>query len=670
MRRVRAGRHVRTSRGVASIAPAVAAALTALVSPSASLAQTAECLDLLDTMCFPGLPSDRVGGVFWGVSGDGKVVVGNLQDTMRMHAARWSPEAGWDPLGLPGVFSEAYAASQSGSVIVGAFWAPFSHAFRWEGGEFIDLGPGAAHDLSADGRYIAGMLTVAGSNRAIRWDGAEARDLGTLKADNSGQSWAKTISADGSVVAGLSENDQGRIRAFIWGEANGMTALPTAISDDEMPNVWGISADGRVVVGDIQVIGNFAVKWEDESVHRLETLIEGSTLSGARAVSQDGSVIVGFADTEDFTVHAVRWTEDGIEDIHTIESAIASFATGISDDGSTIVGYFSELEGDRPFIWRTEMQDWGKVLQSVHAMADANAIAADAGQHAVATLARNGFLVEQGRGGMRLAGDLFWSGSDEGQGIGSGDGRSGVLSFGYGLSDQVTLGASVAVFGARVGTDAFSNRTGHGAALWGELSETGMDRRGWQASFAAGWGRQGADVTRGLGFENIMLASGKADLDTGVLHAALGYGFQTGSWLVTPSARVSHVRTERSAYSETGSDTLASYEKLRLNRTTLTAKVEAETKVTEFGRLSFGVGVEHDVRADRAGISGSSDIPGFEEFFLESGIRTHRTRGFATAGYRHDLSVDSTMFIDVRAGQSRLGGRGEAGVSVGYQLRF
>lgn len=140
MRRVRAGRHVRTSRGVASIAPGVAAALTALVSPSASLAQTAECLDLLDTMCFPGLPSDRVGGVFWGVSGDGKVAVGNLQDTMRMHAARWSPEAGWDPLGLPGVFSEAYAASRSGSVIVGAFWAPFSHAFRWEGGEFIDLG--------------------------------------------------------------------------------------------------------------------------------------------------------------------------------------------------------------------------------------------------------------------------------------------------------------------------------------------------------------------------------------------------------------------------------------------------------------------------------------------------------------------------------------------------
>jgi probable HAF family extracellular repeat protein len=57
---------------------------------------------------------------------------------------------------------------------------------------------------------------------------------------------------------------------------------------------YGISADGRVVVGASQTVGGAtAFRWEGGVMTSLGDLPGGSTGSYARAVSADGSVVAG-----------------------------------------------------------------------------------------------------------------------------------------------------------------------------------------------------------------------------------------------------------------------------------------------------------------------------------------------------------------------------------------
>ena len=72
-------------------------------------------------------------------------------------------------------------------------------------------------------------------------------------------SWAHAVSADGSVVVGLSTTSSSERQAFIWDEAGGMQNLRQLLIDayglgDSLVGwiLWeatGISADGRTIVG-------------------------------------------------------------------------------------------------------------------------------------------------------------------------------------------------------------------------------------------------------------------------------------------------------------------------------------------------------------------------------------------------------------------------------------
>ena len=61
--------------------------------------------------------------------------------------------------------------------------------------------------------------------RAVRWTADGPLDLGTLP--GASESWARAVSADGSVVAGWSTRDGVGI-AFRWTRQAGMMALDTA----------------------------------------------------------------------------------------------------------------------------------------------------------------------------------------------------------------------------------------------------------------------------------------------------------------------------------------------------------------------------------------------------------------------------------------------------------
>lgn len=113
-----------------------------------------------------------------------------------------------------------------------------------------------------------------------------------------------------------------------------------------------ISADGSVVVGQSALIGGQlkAYRWTQASgMIDLGTL--GGTSSEARAVSADGSVIVGASRTAVGFLRGFRWTQaGGMVEIGTLGAGTTAF--GVSADGSVIVGGSNLASGpSRAFLW-------------------------------------------------------------------------------------------------------------------------------------------------------------------------------------------------------------------------------------------------------------------------------------------------------------------------------
>ena len=136
--------------------------------------------------------------------------------------------------------SYAHALSADGSLAAGQAHndSGESRATVWRGqdyGEKLDLGTlksdnsgeSEVNALSADGSVAAGSVydkddtgfALYQYRRAVVWHGqdyGDKLDLGTLKSDNSGKSTVRSLSADGSVAAGVADNDNGEERATVW----------------------------------------------------------------------------------------------------------------------------------------------------------------------------------------------------------------------------------------------------------------------------------------------------------------------------------------------------------------------------------------------------------------------------------------------------------------------
>ncbi len=261
-----------------------------------------------------GVPPGGSSSEAWGVSADGRVVVGRASVAGYHRAFRWTASGGMQDLGtLPGGrYSAAYDVSADGRVIVGlaesAFPPPLfpygQCAFRWtaEGG-MQNLGTlgsrgdegSEAYGVSDDGRVIVGMSGSDFGPRAFRWTASGGmQDLGTL----SGRySTAYGASADGSVVVGYSWEPGGA--PFRWTASEGMQNLGALPGGNGRGVAYGVSADGRVVVGYADASGHWrAFVWRaGEGMRNLNQLYAdllpgGSHLVEARDISPDGRFIV------------------------------------------------------------------------------------------------------------------------------------------------------------------------------------------------------------------------------------------------------------------------------------------------------------------------------------------------------------------------------------------
>jgi probable HAF family extracellular repeat protein len=305
-----------------------------------------------DAASFQGLGFIPGGTFSWAydVSVDGLTVVGYSESlSSNREAFRWTASGGMQGLGfLPGGGrSIAEGVSADGSVVVGYSWTGIDmQAFRWtEEDGMVGLGdlPGGdfwsqAFAVSADGSVVVGASSSALGYEAFRWtESGGMQGLGDLPG---GQFYSEAldVSADGSVVVGWSKIASGGFQAFRWTESNGMVSIGGHIAE-------GVSDNGEVVVG---YTSTQAFRWTVSGGMQILGSLPGGDRSDAKAVSPDGSIVVGSARKDDEwepiiwdASNGMRSIKDILENEHGIDLTgwNLTWAYGISAGGLTIVGY-------------------------------------------------------------------------------------------------------------------------------------------------------------------------------------------------------------------------------------------------------------------------------------------------------------------------------------------
>ncbi len=339
---------------------------------------------LADPPSFQGLGDLPGGGFVSGataISANGQAVVGTSESSTGTEAFHWTASGGIVGLGyLPSgnLFSAAYGISGDGSVVVGSGrFSPGSsqlEAFRWtEATGMVGLGflPDAnpaqfrsnAYGVSADGITVIGESVGYGSSTANAFRWTEGGGMVSLREPGLG-SKAYGTSPDGSVIVGNADfGGSSAGEAFLWSAADGMIGLGRLPGADDPSVARAVSADGWTIVGESRSPNaggsNFreAFRWTlDDAMVGLGDLPGGEFHSLAKAISGDGSVIIGSGTTES-GAEAFIWTDAAgmrplqdllVDDLGLDLGGFSRLldATGISADGLTIVGTGINADGN------------------------------------------------------------------------------------------------------------------------------------------------------------------------------------------------------------------------------------------------------------------------------------------------------------------------------------
>lgn len=235
------------------------------------------------------------------------MIVGWSNDiTGYMTAFRWTPQSGMQNLRHIYLHrsSQARAISANGRLIVGIVsrgeeWVALclsasNQVWQLPATPYRSFFP---NDVSADGTVIVGYgKTMEGYNCAVYHTADGFTDLGTL---SSLEAEANAVSPDGQFVVGYSGNARGQERAFRW--HNGVMQDLGVANGFWGSCAHGVSADGNCVVGILWRDGSmWAGIWTPElgtmtDMNQLYAglLTDGSQLVVARAISSDGTTIVG-----------------------------------------------------------------------------------------------------------------------------------------------------------------------------------------------------------------------------------------------------------------------------------------------------------------------------------------------------------------------------------------
>lgn len=286
----------------------LAALSLAVVAPLGAIADTFETF---------GTP---VGTDFFypdGMSADGKTVVGHIETSLGTQPFLWTRSGGFQPMGTYASRTNVLprAISPDGTAVVGAYGAVGAsmRPFRWTS--------------------TGGLTNVGGQ-------------VGT----------ATDTSTGGAVIVGTYS-----LIPFRWTPNDGFVRLPY-ISGADYGEAEAVSADGHVTVGYCHTVsGAHATMWIDNQAPVNLNELPGSSpgLSYAKAVSADGSVIVGTNSIFDAVTNwsfMYRWTRaGGMQIIDRPVGTTSGVATKVSSDGSVAAGLAYTALGANVFVWRHDL---------------------------------------------------------------------------------------------------------------------------------------------------------------------------------------------------------------------------------------------------------------------------------------------------------------------------
>ena len=699
------------------------------------------------------------------VSGDGAVVVGNAEnDDSRQLAFLWTngemTSLGTlrdDGLGT----SSAAAVSKDGSTVVGQaevtpvdqFYAP-QQAFRWtESDGMIGLGTlrmdgtgySYANAVSADGSVVAGYAdSDLGASQAYRWTSADGmQGLGTLRTDDSGSSYASALSEDGSTVVGYSEiepvdsNVSHSQRAFRWTESDGMVGLGTLQDDNSgYSGATAVNADGSVVVGYSEVtVGSDetaptfyqAFRWTADGMVGLGTLkSDGSGTSYAYDVSDDGTIVVGQADSDlgysRAFIYRARAAEPAPEEPTPVEPTPVDPApvdptpeeptpvdpapvdptpvepapvdpapvdptpvdpapvdptpvdpapvdpTPVDPAPVDPAPVDPTPPGTMLDLENTQIsiventREQGRTVQYQN-----SALVELLGTELeISTLTQPGFagnISTKGGASLHASRPVAIR-------------LDGALRTGGGVDDMGIAGATAAV--GLTSNLTFGGFLHQGFTSDGDVLSVGtylrsreMDGTGLTWRGAVGYSRGDVSFDRDSRLSNTESAEGEATIDTLAVSAELGYGIASGQNLFTPFVRISHSTTTRDAYTEADTaDFPVSYEGYDATTTALTVGVDGRRDISDRSTVRFGAGIEVDLDRSDEPLRGSSEVPGLEEIVIEAPSLENESRPYVSLGLSHSLSNGSTVALDVGAQASAYSSEPRSYIAVGYEFRF
>lgn len=247
---------------------------------------------------------DLPGGDFYsgayGVSTDGRFVVGGGVDAQGYRAFIWSSATGINPLpDGPGGFVPTLAGvvAPDGLTVAGGGSPYNNEAFRWTAangtepiGDLAGLGA-SVYDMSADGSVLVGSSKVVvqggppASRRAFRWTEADGMiDLGTAYSPDSWSVDAYAVTGSGANIYGRESGRQagGSVQ---WTEQTGMQPfLPLPLG------VYDTSSDGTLVLGGRQTTGRLSL-WSEAAGYTDIPLSIVTNLVTAKA-SDAGDVVI------------------------------------------------------------------------------------------------------------------------------------------------------------------------------------------------------------------------------------------------------------------------------------------------------------------------------------------------------------------------------------------
>lgn len=279
------------------------------------------------------LPGGGVGSVATAVSTDASTVVGHAEGSSGTQAVRWTEAGGLQGLGQPAAeapFSRANGVSANGAVIVGtAATNDGGRAFRWASGSgYTFLGTYTC--FLCDGAATGDG--VSGNGQVVVGSGLEYPFLGSPRVN------ASRWPSGGTGISNLGDLPGG-------GDAG--------VAQDATPT-------GSVIVGETDSSAGPAGFWWNGSMHALPGLPGAVYRTGALAIADDASTIVGEANSSSTGTNfaePVRWTGASYSLVESLgalpgQTSARGQAIDVTPDGSLIVGTTRDLAGqDVAFLW-------------------------------------------------------------------------------------------------------------------------------------------------------------------------------------------------------------------------------------------------------------------------------------------------------------------------------